>query len=112
MCHTCGAGNCKDCGHKGGWCGCTLSIIAKVLVVVGGLNWGLVGAGMLAGSMESWNLVSMLLGGWPMVEAIVYLLVGVAAIYQIFGCRCKKCMSGVCETCMPEAKAENTENKM
>lgn len=69
-------------------------MIVKILLIVGGLNWGLVGAGMLMGS--SWNLVNMLLSSWPTVEAIVYVLVGIAAIVKIFGCRCKKCM-GTCE---------------
>ncbi len=108
---------CNNChGSKGGWCGCTCSVIMKALVIVGGINWGLVGAGMLAGSMDSWNLVNMLLGSWPMVEAIVYLLVGVAAVASIFGCKCKKCMSGVCNECLPDAKAgagvNSSENKM
>lgn len=73
-----------DCKGK---CGC--SKFAWVLVIIGGVNWGLVGAGMLAGS--DWNVVNMLLGSWPTVEAIVYLLVGVCALVKIFGCPCKKC---------------------
>ncbi|MCX6747345.1 MAG: DUF378 domain-containing protein [Candidatus Nomurabacteria bacterium] len=104
MCGTCENGTCKNCGHKGAWGGCTMSMITKVLVVVGGLNWGLVGAGMIAGSMNSWNLVSMLVGSWPMLEAVVYLLVGISAVAQIFGCRCKKCMDGVCNDCATKTK--------
>ena len=43
-------------------CMCTVSMIAKILVIVGAVNWGLVGVG---GLMDSdWNLVSMLLGLW------------------------------------------------
>lgn len=81
----------------GGWKGCcSVSLTAKVLVVVGGINWGLVGVGALLNS--EWNVVNMLLGSWPKVEAIVYVLVGVAALLQIFGCRCKKCMSA-CASC-------------
>jgi len=60
-----------------------------VLVVVGGINWGLVGLGMLL-SMDL-NVVNMLLGTWPMVEAIVYLLVGVSAIIVAIQCMSKKC---------------------
>lgn len=78
------------CNCKGG---CTVSWIMKILLIVGGLNWGLVGLSMLLGSASSWNIVSMLLGSMPMVEAIVYLVVGVAAVMSIFGCKCKKCMS-------------------
>jgi uncharacterized membrane protein YuzA (DUF378 family) len=75
-------------------------MVGKILLIIGGLNWGLVGVGMLMGS--DWNVVGMLLGSWPMVLAVVYILVGIAAIMKIFGCRCKKCMSGVCA---PEGSA-------
>lgn len=81
--------------------GCAYSMIAKILVAVGGLNWGLVGLGMLTNSAESWNVVNMLLGDWPVVEAIVYLLVGISAVVLLVGCRCKKCVAA-CATCMPE----------
>lgn len=50
-------------------------------MVIGGLNWGLVGLGGLMGG--NWNVVNMLLGGMPMVEAIVYLLVGIATVMMI-----------------------------
>ncbi len=79
-------------------CKCVPAMIAKILVIVGGLNWGLVGVGMLMNSMNSWNLVNMLFGTMPMIEAIVYVLVGVSAVVMIFGCKCKKCMEG-CATC-------------
>ena len=48
-------------------------MVAFVLLVIGGLNWGLTALGM--------NVVNMLLGSWPMVEQIVYLLVGLSAVY-------------------------------
>jgi uncharacterized membrane protein YuzA (DUF378 family) len=74
-------------------CQCGVSKIADLLVFIGGLNWGLVGAGMLFGAMHdmSWNVVHMLLGSWPMVEGVVYLLVGIAAIAALVGCKCGKC---------------------
>lgn len=74
-----------------------LCLVAFILVLVGALNWGLVGLGMLIGS--DLNLVKALFGAWPTVEAIVYLLVGVAAIGKIAvivskgGC----CKGGKCE---------------
>jgi uncharacterized membrane protein YuzA (DUF378 family) len=76
-------------------CMCAPAKISGLLVFVGGLNWGLVGAGMLFGSMHdmSWNLVHMLLGRWMWAEAVVYLIVGVAAIAMLFGCKCSKCAS-------------------
>lgn len=55
---------------------------ALVLLVVGGLNWGLVGAGSFAGS--NWNVVNLLLGSWPVVENLVYVLVGLSAIAILF----------------------------
>ncbi len=87
-------GNC-NCGKCGG---CTVSLIAKILVIVGGVNWGLVGAGWVFGGSADWNLVHMVLGSMPMVEGIVYLLVGIAAIAMIIGCKCKTCTGGVCAT--------------
>jgi uncharacterized membrane protein YuzA (DUF378 family) len=48
-------------------------MVAFILVIVGGLNWGLTALG--------WNLVHMILGSVPMLETLVYLLVGLSAIY-------------------------------
>jgi hypothetical protein len=59
-----------------------LSQITRVLVVVGGINWGLVGLGMLAGG--NWNVVQMLLGSVPTLEAVVYVLVGLSAIKMVW----------------------------
>ena len=59
--------------------------IAFWLTIVGGLNWGLVGLGMLMDT--NLNLVYMLFGSGPTVEAILYLVVGISAIYMIFGCK-------------------------
>ena len=59
-------------------CG-NLDCAAWVLLLVGGLNWGLVGLGSLMGS-GSWDVLQMLLGGMPMVRDVVYLLVGLSAL--------------------------------
>jgi uncharacterized membrane protein YuzA (DUF378 family) len=74
--------------------------IGKILLVVGGLNWGLVGVGMLMGN--DFNVVHMIFGSMPTLEAVVYVLVGLAAIMGIFGCRCKKCMEA-CASCNIES---------
>ena len=76
--------------------GCTVSWITKILVIVGGVNWGLIGFGTLLGSEGGWNVLNMLLGSIPVLEAVVYVLVGISAILMIFGCKCKKCVDGVC----------------
>ena len=85
-------GKCGGCGK-----GCTPAMIGKLLLVVGGVNWGLVGVGMLL-SKGDWNVVHMLLGSMPFVEGVVYVLVGVAAVMKLFGCKCHKCMGGTCGT--------------
>lgn len=54
-----------------------LDILAAVLLVVGGLNWGLVGAG-------GPDLVALIFGAGSALARIVYLLVGLAAVYQAF----------------------------
>lgn len=68
---------------------CTTSSIAWVLVIIGAINWGLVGLGNFFGG--NWDVVYLLLGNWMWLLNIVYLLVGIAGVYAIFGCRCRKC---------------------
>jgi uncharacterized membrane protein YuzA (DUF378 family) len=59
-----------------------LAQIARILVVVGGINWGLIGLGMLMG--RDWNVINMILGSVSMLEAVVYVLVGVAAVMMVW----------------------------
>ncbi len=54
-----------------------LDWIALILVIVGGLNWGLVGA-------FQFDLVQAILGSIPILAKIVYILVGLAALYTIY----------------------------
>ncbi len=51
--------------------------IALVLVIVGGLNWGLVG-------LANFDLVEMLFSSIPILQQLVYILVGLAAVYMIY----------------------------
>lgn len=51
-----------------------IHMIGFILLVVGGLNWGLVG-------LFGFNLVETILGSIPMLERAVYVLVGAAAVY-------------------------------
>ena len=55
----------------------TLDWIALILIVVGGLNWGLVG-------LFQFDLVEAILGSVPIAQRIVYILVGLSAIYTIY----------------------------
>lgn len=48
--------------------------IAFILVVVGGLNWGLVG-------LFNFDLVAAIFGAMSTISRVVYILVGLAAIY-------------------------------
>ncbi len=70
-----------------------LHMVAWILVIVGGLNWLLVGLGGFMGS--DWNLVNMILGSWPQVEWLVYILVGLSAVYEIVTHKksCRECVS-------------------
>lgn len=52
-----------------------LDKIALILVIVGGLNWGLVGID------PRYDLVMLALGFMPVLAQLVYLLVGVSAVY-------------------------------
>ena len=71
----------------------SLHVIAFVLLVIGGLNWGLIGIGAFAGA--DWNVVHLVLGSWPAVEWIVYILVGLSALWlAVKHCgECKVCAS-------------------
>ena len=59
-----------------------VSKIAKLLVLIGALNWGLVGVGAFINT--NLNVVELLLGNWPTVVAVVYVLVGLSALYDLF----------------------------
>ncbi|MBW2966283.1 DUF378 domain-containing protein [Candidatus Woesearchaeota archaeon] len=53
-----------------------------ILVLVGALNWGLVAVGSFAGM--NLNIVNLILGSIPVLENIVYLAVGLAAVYKVY----------------------------
>lgn len=52
-------------------------MVSKWLVVVGAVNWGLVG-------LLDYNLVDSLLGSWPGVVKVVYVLVGAAGAWGLY----------------------------
>ena len=57
-----------------------LNLLALVLLVVGGINWGLVGT-------TGFDLVRAIFGDMTFLSRAVYTLVGVAAIYQLLTIR-------------------------
>ncbi|MDO8482258.1 MAG: DUF378 domain-containing protein [bacterium] len=62
-----------------------LHMVTFLLLIVGGLNWGLTAVG--------YNVVEMLLGSWPVVVQVVYILVGLSAIVELVSHKkdCKSC---------------------
>ncbi|QQR82921.1 DUF378 domain-containing protein [Candidatus Campbellbacteria bacterium] len=70
---------------------CGIAMVTWILVIVGAVNWGLVGLGGFFGS--NWNLVNLIFGNWSWLEGVVYILVGVAGVMSIFSCKCSKCNS-------------------
>lgn len=53
-----------------------LNLTTLVLLIVGGLNWGLVG-------LFDFDLVATLFGADSILSNIIYVLVGVSAVVQI-----------------------------
>lgn len=53
-----------------------LNTVTLVLLIVGGLNWGLVG-------LFDFDLVAALFGERSMLSRIVYILVGLSALWQL-----------------------------
>jgi hypothetical protein len=53
----------------------SLDVTAAVLLVIGGLNWGLVGA-------ANYDLVATIFGEMTPLSRLIYGVVGVAALYQ------------------------------
>lgn len=51
--------------------------IPMVILVIGGLNWGLVG-------LFNFNLVSALFGEMSALSRLIYVLVGLSALYTLY----------------------------
>ncbi|MBU0612183.1 DUF378 domain-containing protein, partial [Patescibacteria group bacterium] len=82
-----------------------LNLITSIFVLVGGINWGLVGLGMLFG--RDWNFIGVVFASLPTLEIIIYLLVGLAAVMKISCCRCMKYISNTCSVCKSGNLQEN-----
>lgn len=77
----------------------TAKRIAFALVIIGGLNWGIYGLSEL-------NMVELVLGTFPLIENVVYVLVGLSALFMLVKrhkaccCSCATCDKGDhCDTC-------------
>ena len=51
--------------------------IALWLTIIGGLNWGLIG-------LFDFNLVGAIFGGMSLISRLIYILVGVSAVWLIY----------------------------
>ena len=69
----------------------SMHYVMHLLVIVGGLNWGLGGLGKFMDA--DWNVVHMILSSWPTVEWVVYVLVGLSALMMVFSMKkdCREC---------------------
>lgn len=54
-----------------------VDVVAFILVIVGGINWGLVG-------LFDYNLVESLFGANSSLSRSIYVLVGLAAVYMLY----------------------------
>jgi uncharacterized membrane protein YuzA (DUF378 family) len=63
-----------------------LHMFAFILLVVGGLNWLLIG-------IFNFDLVAVLFGSMSLLSRIVYVLVGVSAVFELFNHKdnCRQC---------------------
>lgn len=55
----------------------TIDWVAIILLIVGGLNWGLIG-------LFKFNLVEVIFGSMGMLVRAIYTLVGIGAGYSIY----------------------------
>ena len=65
--------------NKSGAGGCVVCKIIGALVIIGALNWGLVGA-------LQFNLVEAIFGAGSGLSRVIYVLVGLAGIMKLVSC--------------------------
>ncbi len=74
---------------KGSKC-CGVHVAGYWLLIIGGINWGLIG-------VMKFNLVEEVFGSWPWLVSVIYMLVGLAAVAMLFQSGCKGCHGcGMC----------------
>ena len=54
-----------------------LDVVVTVLLIIGGINWGLIG-------FFDFNLVAAIFGEATAASRVVYALVGLCALYEVF----------------------------
>jgi uncharacterized membrane protein YuzA (DUF378 family) len=58
--------------------------LAKIFVIIGGLELGILGVGKLINSNKDLNIIELFKNFHPLLPTILYLLVGISAIVLIF----------------------------
>lgn len=53
-----------------------LDILALILIIIGGINWGLIG-------FFNFNLITFIFGTASMIARIIFALVGLAGVYSL-----------------------------
>jgi uncharacterized protein len=59
-----------------------LDWIAYIVLIIGGLNWGLIG-------LLNFDLIAFVFSSFMIFEKIIYLLIGISALYVLY-CLIKK----------------------
>lgn len=54
----------------------TLDNIALILIIIGGINWGLIG-------FFQFNLIDSIFGTYSIISRVIYALVGLSSIYGL-----------------------------
>ena len=54
-----------------------LSVVAYILLIIGGLNLGIIG-------VSDKNLIIIVMGAFPFLIKAIYVLIGLSAIYLIY----------------------------
>lgn len=71
-----------------------ITLVATILLIIGGLNWGLVG-------LFNFDLVAAIFGSGSILARIVYVVVGLSAIGVLLE------VFGLCPLCKEKQSSEN-----
>ncbi|MCK4669744.1 MAG: DUF378 domain-containing protein [Nanoarchaeota archaeon] len=56
----------------------TLNLISVILCLIAAINLGLVG-------LFKYNILATIFGGIPILEMIIYIIIGLAGLYMLYG---------------------------